>query len=195
MNSQDLKIFQDIPTLQTSRLSLRKIEYSDIDAVFEYASREEVTKYLLWSAHETKAFTKAYLREVQKQYRRHNFFDWAITLKNENKMLGTCGFSSFNLIHNTGEIGYVLSPDYWNKGIATEAARMVITFGFEVLDLNRIEAKFMIENNQSRRVLEKCGMKPEGIKREGIYAKGRYRDVEIYSITKSDYEKLKSRNT
>ena len=191
MENKDLKIFLNIPMLETQRLRLRKIEYSDIDDVYNYASRGEVTEYLLWSAHESKAFTKAYLREVQKQYRRQNFFDWGITLKEENRIIGTCGFSAFNIIHNTGEIGYVLNPNYWGQGIATEAARMVITFGFEVLNLNRIEAKIMIENITSRRVLEKCGMKSEGIKREGVYAKGRYRNVEVFSITKNDYEKYK----
>ncbi len=186
MENKDLKIFVNIPRLETERLLLRKIEQSDYKGVFEYASNPEVTKYLLWSPHENIYFTKAYLKEVQKHYKKQNFFDWGITLKGQNKVIGTCGFSSFNIQNNTGEIGYVLGSEYWGRGIATEAAAAVIDFGFKVLRLHRIEAKLMTENSASKRVLEKCGMQAEGIKRGGVFAKGEYRDVLVFSIGKSE---------
>ena len=187
MEKKDLKIFVNIPRLETERLVLRKMEQSDYRGVFEYASNPEVTRYLLWSPHENVYFTKAYLKEVQKHYKKQNFFDWGITLKGENKVIGTCGFSSFNIQNNTGEIGYVLGSEYWGRGIAAEASAAVIDFGFKVLRLHRIEAKLMTENSASKRVLEKCAMQEEGIKRGGVFAKGEYRDVAVFSITEDEY--------
>lgn len=188
MENKDLKIFVNIPRIETERLVLRKIKISDLDSVYKYASDPMVPKYLLWSPHSSIYFTKAYLREVQKHYKKQNFFDWGVTLKGENKIIGTCGFSSFNIQHNTGELGYVLGSEYWGRGIAAEAASAVIDFGFKVLNLHRIEANLMIENTQSKRVLEKCGMKFEGIKRGGVFAKGGYRDLCIFSIVREEYE-------
>ena len=181
MENKDLKIFVNIPRIETERLVLRKIKMSDLDSVYKYASDPMVSKYLLWSPHSSIYFTKAYLREVQKHYKKQNFFDWGITLKGENKIIGTCGFSSFNIQHNTGEIGYVLGSEYWGRGIAAEAASAVINFGFRVLGLYRIEARVITENTQSKRVLEKCGMNFEEIKRAGVFTKGEYRDICIYS--------------
>lgn len=187
MKNTDLKIFINIPRLETARLVLRKIEKKDYEGVFGYSSDHLVTKYLLWSAHKNVFFTKEYLKEVSKNYKKQNFFDWGITFKGENRIIGTCGFSSFNIPNNIGEIGYVLASAYWGQGIAAEAATAVIAFGFNVLGLHRIEAKIMPENIASKRVLEKCGMKEEGIKRGGVFAKGEYRDVEIFSITEDEY--------
>ena len=191
MQQYHLKLFSKIPTLETERLVLRRMMLDDLDDVFEYASQPEVPKYLLWYPHEDKSFTAQYLRIVDKKYKKNEFYDWAVTFN--GKMIGTAGFTSFDVLNNSAQIGYVLNKNYWGKGIASEAARAVITFGFEALGLNRIEAKFIPENNSSRRVLEKCGMKFEGSHHEAIRAKGRYLDIEIYAITRSEYEKIKSK--
>jgi ribosomal-protein-alanine N-acetyltransferase len=65
-------------------------------------------------------------------------------------MVGTCGFTSFNCSSDSAEVGYVLNPEYWGKGIATEALTKVLEFGFDQLKLHRIEAKFIKENERSR---------------------------------------------
>ena len=102
-------------------------------------------------------------------------------------MIGTCGFTSFSYAHNVGEIGYVLNPDYWGRGIAVEAVRAVMRFGFFTLNLHRIEAKYIVGNARSRRVMEKAGMVFEGIQRESMYIGDSYKDIGICAILFSDY--------
>ena len=99
------------------------------------------------------------------------------------------GFSSVSIKNNSAEIGYVLSSKFWNKGIASEAVNEILKFAFCRLDLQRVEAIFLPENEKSRRVLRKCGMKFEGVKRSALIVKGEYRDVEMFSIIKADYFK------
>lgn len=193
MEERELKLFTKIPTISTARLTLRRILPTDLDDVFVYASNESVPRYLLWYPHPDKDYTARYLREVERRYKKAQFYDWAVTLTDSGRMVGTCGFTSFDLSNNSAEVGYVLAEDCWGQEIAPEALRAVITFGFEVLDLNRIEAHFMPDNHSSRRVLEKCMMQPEGVRREAMYAKGKYIDIETYAITASDYKKITNR--
>ncbi|MBR6534783.1 MAG: GNAT family N-acetyltransferase [Clostridia bacterium] len=99
------KCFRRIPTLQTERLILRKISVSDYNDMYEYTHINSVTDYVTWYPHPDRDYTKQYLQIVQEQYRNGEFFDWAVILRSENKMIGTCGFTSFDTQHNCGEIG------------------------------------------------------------------------------------------
>ena len=181
------KTFTRIPKLESPRLILRKMLLTDAGDMFEYAKREDVTRFLLWSPHPNREHTKEYLSFLQQEYRNGNFYDWAVTLKERKKMIGTCGFASFDPVDNSAEIGYVINPEYRNFGFATEAVLTVMEFGFFRLDLHRIEARFLVGNDASRRVMEKCGMRFEGIHRDGVFVKGRYRDVGYYAILKNEY--------
>lgn len=181
------KIFSHIPVLETENLILRKIDLDDVTDFYEYAKEPSVTKYLTWSPHPDKAYTYDYIYYLRDRYKSGDFYDWAIVKKDSGKMIGTCGFTRFDYPNNSAEIGYVLNPDYHGLGIATEAAARVIRFGFEILGLNRIECKYIIGNNASRRVMEKNGMTYEGIRREGMMIKGMYRDIGICSILRSEY--------
>jgi len=178
-------IFRCIPTLTTKRLILRKMVRSDYSDMFEYASDPNVTKYLTWSAHPDRHYTHKYLSYIQSKYKSGEFHDWA--LEYDNKMIGTCGFTSLDTNNMCGEIGYVISPAYANLGLATEAVGRVLKFGFEVLGLNRIEGRFMAENSASRRVMEKNGMIFEGIKRESLLVKGKFVSVGICSILRKEW--------
>ena len=185
MKYSDLKLFSKIPVLQTERLILRKITRADLMDVYEYASDPLVSKYLLWNPHSDLSYTSQYLKLIEHNYKKQNFFDWGVTLADSKKMIGTCGFTSFDIKNNMAEIGYVLNRKYWGRGIAVEAAKKVIDFGFNTLDLHRIEVNFIPSNASSRRVAEKCGMHYEGVLKERIWVKGEYKDIEVYSITRS----------
>ncbi len=184
------KIFSKIPTLETERLILRRIRTDDVDDVFEYSSQSEVTKYLTWSPHVDKTYTMEYLNYIQTRYRTGDFFDWGVIDKTSGKMIGTCGFTRFDYVNNSAEVGYVLNPDFWGRGIAAEASFRVISFGFERLGLNRIECRYIIGNEASRRVMEKNRMRFEGVRREGMLIKGVYRDIGICSVLKKEYSAM-----
>ena len=181
------KIFSNIPQLETKRLILRKILPSDSSDVYDYSSRKEVPEFLLWYPHPNIEYSERYTEQLQEQYRAGDFYDWGVVLKSNEKMIGTCGFTSFDIQNNRGEIGYVLNPDYCGSGYATEAVNEVMSFGFNKLNLNRIEAKYMIGNDRSRKLMERCGMKFEGVLRGYILTKGEYKDIGICSITADEY--------
>lgn len=186
MTYQDLIIFKNIPIIRTERLTLRRITNKDLNDVFEYSKNPETTKYLLWYPHATIRDTKRFISVINKKYREGDFFEWGVEYN--GKMIGTAGFTSFNLLANSAEIGYVINPQYKGMGIATEAARAVIKFGFEALKLNRIEARYMIENTRSLRVMQKCDMTPEGVARKAVMSKSGYTDLGYASILKEEYK-------
>ena len=159
--------------------------------MFEYSKRQDVTKYLLWEPHRDESYTYKYLTYVQSRYRSGDFFDWSVIYRENNKMIGTCGFTRINTDSNSAEIGYVLNPDYWGRGIAAEAVRRVMRFGFDELSLHRIEAKYMIDNIQSRRVMEKVGMTYEGVNRDSMFVRGNYVSVGVCAILSSEFDKIK----
>ena len=191
MDKQLLKRFKNIPTLKTERLILRRIERSDLEDVFAYASDPKVPEYLLWSVHPSRAYTKAYLALLQKRYALGEFYDWGIEYNGH--IVGTVGFTSFSPEHSIGEVGYVLSSKVWGKGIASEALAKIMEYGFLELGLNRLEARFMVGNDKSKSLLLRSGFSAEGVIRSGVFAKGDYKDVELYSILRSEYFKSEAK--
>jgi ribosomal-protein-alanine N-acetyltransferase len=189
------RIFSRIPELETERLILRKMRVGDEEDMYAYAKRSEVTRYLLWSPHPDIYYTRDYLRYLATRYAAGSFYDWAIVLKSSGRMIGTCGFTAFDCPHDAAEIGYVLNPDYRGQGIAPEAVRAVLAFGFDKLALHRIEARFIEGNEASLRVMEKVGMRFEGYRREAMLIKGAYRTIGYSSILRAEYEALVSKNS
>lgn len=183
------RVFSRIPDLTTPRLTLRKMMVLDASDMYEYASRPDVTRFLTWNPHPDRAYTREYLEYLGNRYAAGMFYDWAIVYEPDCKMVGTCGFTSFNCTSDSAEVGYVLNPEYWGKGIATEALSRVIEFGFEELGLHRIEARFIEGNEQSRRVMERVGMTYEGMQREGMLVKGTYVNVGVCAILSWEYKK------
>ena len=181
------RIFSNIPELRTERLTLRRMKVGDSFDMFEYACREDVTEFLLWKPHPDLAYTREYLQFVATHYEIGDFFDWAVVWRDQDKMIGTCGFTRLDYTHNVGEIGYVINPLFRGMGIAGEAVREVMRFGFEVLGLNRIEAKFMEGNAASLRVMEKTGMTFEGFRRKSMKIKGKYETVGYCSILRDEF--------
>ena len=192
MNFQKLvDVFSNIPTLETERLILRGLAVSDCFDMYEYSRKPEVTEFLSWYPHEDLEYTKEYLKNLKSHYALGTFYDWAVVLKEENKMIGTCGFTNIYSQHDSAEIGYVLNPKYRGRGIAPEAALKVVDFGFNVLGLNRIEAKYIVGNSASKRVMEKLGMKFEGVARSSMLIKSRYVDIGVCSILHNEFENQK----
>lgn len=181
------KIFTKMPTLTTDRLVLRRMMVKDTDDMYEYAHIDDVTKYLTWFPHPDKEYTRDYLEYLGTRYRVGDFFDWAVTLKESGKMIGTCGFTRFNYTDNSAEVGYVINPAYRGNGYAPEALREVLRFGFDELGLYRMEAHFINGNTASRRVMEKVGMTFEGVHFGSMLIKGDYRDIGVCAILKRDF--------
>ena len=191
--SKIYKIFSNIPLMETDRLILRKMMVKDYEDMYLYACRPEVTKYLTWKPHTSPMYTKDYLEYIATKYSLGEFYDWAVIDKYDQKMIGTCGFTRFDFHSNSAEIGYVLNPEYWGKGYATEAVKAVMKFGFETLGVVRIEAKYMNGNDASRRVMEKVGMSYEGMMRSALLVGDEYKNIGICSILLDEYKTIKNK--
>jgi len=183
------RIFSKIPVLETERLVLRELKKSDVSDVYEYSANPKTSEYLLWEVHRSPEYTKEFVDYVISKYKSGEYNDWALVYKHDNKMIGTCGFTKIDQENNVAEIGYVINPNYWNMGIATEAAEAVIEFAFNKMAMNRVEAKFMYGNDASLSVMKKLGMKFEGYHRDMLLVKGKYRTIGYAAILRSEYEK------
>lgn len=187
-------IFINLPTLETERLILRKLSLEDAEDMFAYSCNQEVYKYVAWEPHNTKSDSVKFIELALTYYANKKVIPWGIVYKENRKLIGTIDFSSWQPRHHIAEIGYVLSQDYWGKGIATEAANEVIQFGFNHMDLVRIQAKCFVENMNSARVMEKTGMSFEGIIRKRMFAKGKHQDLKLYSILKEEFSPILKTN-
>lgn len=175
-----------VQQLETERLLLRGLLPEDAADLYEYASVPAVSKYVPWEAHRSVEDASAYINTVIASAieRRKT---WAIELKKEHKMIGTINLFHWNPVHARAELAYILSSAYWGEGLTHEAASEVAKHGFTEMSLNRIEAKILLENMQSRRVAEKLGMQLEGIARQHMSMKGRYVDLALYGILRDEF--------
>lgn len=181
------EVFTNIPTIETQRLILRKIVPEDLDGMYDYSRRPEVTQYLTWNPHKAPSQTAAHIRLLQKKYAEGAFWDFGLEYKEDNRFIGTCGFTSFDKTMNSAEVGYVLSPDYWGRGLAVEACTAVMKFGFTVFDVDKICARFIEGNTASERVMQKLSMKYETTYKNSFYIKNSYKTVVEYSISKKEF--------
>ncbi|WLR44343.1 GNAT family protein [Bacillus carboniphilus] len=179
-------IFEDLPTIETDRLILRKMSEDDVDDLFHYGSDKEVTKYLTWETYHSKEDALSFIQYALTQYENKQPAPWAIEYKEDNKFIGTIDFRSKQGI---GKMGYVIAKEYWGKGIMTEVVSEVIAFAFKNTDAVRIQAECFLHNIGSARVMEKVGMTYEGILRKALYAKGTHHDVKMYSILREEFIK------
>lgn len=159
---------------------------TDAQDMFEYSRDPMVSEHVLWDTHRSIADSKAYLRYILRQYRNNEPSSWGITLKQTGHLIGTIGFMWWNQQFRSAEVGYSLARAYWNRGLMTEALDATIRFGFEEMHLYRIEAQHEFDNPASGRVMEKAGMRKEGVLRGRLYNKGRHVDVCLYAILRGD---------
>lgn len=169
--------------METGRLYLREFQKDDWSAVHRYASQEQVSRNQPWGPNtieETKAFVEEALVDSKRTPRTRCIF--AIVLKEQDELIGAVELNIRSAANKSGEIGYIVNPDYWGKGVATEAASLIIGFGFNELQLHRIYATCAPGNDGSRKVLEKLGMRLEGRMRDHILLKDGWRDSDLFSI-------------
>ncbi len=178
-------------TIETERLILRKIRKEDYKEAYKnWCSNKNVAKYVTWDAHENEYVTKELFEAWEKEYESLDTFRWIVELKDTHDLIGTIdvlGKKDFK--YDVCEIGYCYKEESWHKGYGTECLKRVIKFLFEEVDFKVITAKYMIDNPNSGKVMEKSGMKQEGILRGRILDKdGKRTDLVYYSITKEEFE-------
>ena len=173
--------------LETEHLHLRPLTLDDANFVFQHFSDPAVTHYLLdepplTDYEQAKALIEFYLEPEHESYNR-----WGIVLKAASRLIGTCGFRRWDRRNFRAEIGYDLGQAYWGQGIMTEALRAAIRFGFEQMELNRIEAVIYVENSRSIRLLQRLGFRQEGLLRNYHYLNSQFYDHWLFSLLKREW--------
>ncbi len=175
--------------LRTERLILREFTADDWQATFAYENdprylrfyeRDEVTErqcqaliyqFILWQGEQPRE--KAQL---------------AITLADTGELVGNVGVRRESANEPVADMGFELSPDYWGRGYATEAARAMVDWGFGEWWLDRIHAHCVSENTASARVLQRVGMRLEVRLRDHQFFRGRFWDLSLYGLLRSEWE-------
>ena len=157
----------------TNRLAFREWSDDDLDRFHAICSDPQVMQFVgdgqAWAKERTGEFIQFALETLQQ----HGYCQWPLIHKADGKLIGYCGFVNSD---DAPEIGWRLAPEYWGQGLATEAARAVLTHGFETLGFQRVIATVQAANVASIRVIEKLGMTlVENFDRDG-------REVMLYSV-------------
>lgn len=152
--------FKRFPEIKTERLVLRKIEESDCDVIFFLRTDETVNTYIERPEdRKTKNKDDAlkFIKDITEDIVNFKSISWGITLKNNPKIIGTICLWNFSEDNKTAEVGYGLNPKYFNKGIMSEALKLVVEFGFRDLNFDKIEAFTHKDNENSKKLLVKNG--------------------------------------
>lgn len=154
------------PVLETPRLLLRPLSVSDAPRVYEsWTSDPEVARFMIWDLHESLDDTLAWLTAEETNLDDDGSYVWGFVLKETGLLVGSGGLQHTHM-HGCFELGYNLMRDCWGMGLTTEASRAMLAFARDVLGERRIFCRHALENNRSRRVIEKLGFRRTG---EGYY--------------------------
>ena len=181
--------FSPFPELLTDKLLLRKVDKSDFNEIFFLRSDTRVMKYIERTPAKTSDDAFKFIEMISKQEKNNLSITWAITLKGNSKLIGTICFWNIIAEHYRAEIGYVLHPDYWGKGIMQEAITEVINYGFKKMNLHSIEADVNPDNSSSIKLLEKNNFIKEAHFNENYYYEGRFYDSAVYSLLANKWGK------
>ncbi len=175
--------------IETERLILRKINESDAQSIFAYCSDPAVAIHTTWEPHKNLDDSVKLVEYAKKNYQRGLCEPLAITLKsNPEILIGTVGWFWNSEKHKSIEIAYALSPKHWGKGIVVEACRSLVDYAVNNFEIHRITSRCRPENTASSRVMEKLGMKHEGIQKKLMFVKGQYIDLSNYCILKDEWK-------
>ena len=173
--------------LETERLILRRFVVEDAEAMYKnWASDDDVTKYLIWQTHSSIEVTKSIIEEWVSSYGDEKFYQWAIELKEIGEPIGSISVVYMNESAEMVHVGYCIGKTWWNKGITSEALKAVMDFLFDAVEVNRVESRHDPRNPNSGKVMKKCGMKYEGTLRSSDRNNQGICDASYYGILKAE---------
>ncbi len=174
--------------LETERILLRPIEIRDLESIHRLHSFPESARYntlpIPRNIDQTRKTIEPWLAENRMSDAKS--YTFALHLKRETTFIGLCGIKLSRDKYKRAEIWYIVDPEYWNRGYATETVQAIIRFLFEKFDIHRIEAGCAVENSASIRVLEKAGMTKEGIRRKILPLQSGWADNYLFAILETD---------
>jgi RimJ/RimL family protein N-acetyltransferase len=177
-----------MPILRTDRLVLRPFVLRDAADVQRLAGDPAIAATTAAIPHPYKdGMAEAWIGTHQETFDTDGGLVLAVTLKENGQLIGAISLLSLDRPSRRAELGYWIGQPYWNQGYATEAARAIIAFGFEGMDLKRVFARYMKRNPASGRVMEKAGMRYEGTLRQHVIKDGQLEDLGLYAVLRQEH--------
>jgi ribosomal-protein-alanine N-acetyltransferase len=179
--------FGDFPVLHAARVDLGELEPKSAEDIFAFRSDPEVQLYNS-APHQALEDTLHFIDEQRERYRLRDGIMWAVTLREARRVIGSVSVSDWDRYHRRASIGYDLARDHWGRGLAQEALREVLRFGFEHLALNRVEIWTATENLRSVALAERLGFSPDGtLRRRILEDDGQFHDCAVFGLLRSDW--------
>lgn len=179
-------------TIETERLVLRRFRYTDDDAMLKYwVADEKIQSLYSEPVYSTKDEVKGLLDKYIGSYEREDYYRWAITEKGSDECIGQIAFFLVDNKNHFAEIEYCVGSSFQCKGYATEATKALIAYGFEKMNLHKVQICTKTINAPSKRVIEKCGFTYEGTLRDYFCMDGVYVGRLYFSILREEYESKK----
>lgn len=176
-------------TIETERLILRRFAYTDDDAMLKnFIADEKVQSMYSEPVYTTKEAVKGLLDKYIGSYEKEDYYRWAVIEKASGECIGLIAYFLVDSKNHFAEIEYCIGAAFQCRGYATEATKAVIRYGFERMNLHKVQICTKTINQPSRRVIEKCGFTYEGTLRDYFYMDGEYVGRHYFSILRSEYE-------
>lgn len=174
--------FAPFPELTTGRLLLRQLTMEDAPEIFFLRSNETILQFLSKEPAANMKEAEDFITRINNDIDNNEAILWAIVLKEyPKKTIGTICFWRMLKEHYRAELGYVLNPEYWNKGIMKESILRTLDYGFTALGLHSVEARINPDNMASASVLESTGFAREAYFKEDFCRRGQFEDTAVYS--------------
>lgn len=175
-------VFDQFPTIQTERLLLRQIQLKDARQIMQMRQNNRVNQFIARNSMTGIDAAEELAKKTADAFDSKTGIAWAGILRDGSEIIGTCGFNRIDYLNNRAEIGGELSVDYWGKNIALEAVQVIVSFGFEKMNLHAIEAFVSPANRGAIYLLESLGFEKEAHFKERVYFNGVYSDLAVYTI-------------
>ena len=177
--------------IETERLILRRFEYTDDDAMLRYwIADEKIQSLYSEPVYSTKEEVRELLDKYIGSYVKDDYYRWAIVEKNTGECIGQIAYFLVDNKNNFAEIEYCIGSAFQCKGFATEATKAVIAYGFEKMNLHKVQICTKTINAPSKRVIEKCGFTYEGTLRDYFFMNGEYVGRLFFSILRNEFETM-----
>ena len=176
--------------IETDRLVLRQFQYSDDEDMLEYWISDPAIQFMYSEpVYSTKNEVKELLDKYINSYQNCDYYRWAVIEKKSQICIGQIAFFLVNTQNHFGEIEYCIGSKFQRNGYMTEAVKAIIDYGFNDMNLHKVQVCHKENNEASKGVIQKCNFKYEGVLRDFFYMNGKYVSRLYYSILREEWEK------
>ena len=176
---------KEFPTLSNEEIILIPLKEHHLQDLYEIYSDEQAMEFYDFYPHKNQAQTKKVLDLYMRRFDEKTGIRWGIQMKDDHRLIGTIGINKY-IKDRLGFLGADLNRYFWSKGVMTDALNLVTEFGFNELQVNRLEAHVQLGNEASEKVLRKCGYSKEGVHREREFYKDKHQTLIMYAKLRTD---------